>query len=107
MVLLKTKYQNRLEIDNDVRCFLSCTQPRLKLLITKKKQTASTFLLNAFVIKNDLVFLCDYFGLEAIIVAVFLKRVGLIDIYVVYMCNTTVTDQHLDALTSEENNTLS
>ena len=63
----------------DLRCFLSCTQPRLEHLITKK--TASTFPLNAFVTKNDLTFPCDYFGLEAIIVAVFLKTVGLIDIY--------------------------
>ena len=43
------------------------------------KKAAPTFPLNALVIKNDLIFLCAYFGLEAIIVAVFLKRV--IDIH--------------------------
>ena len=43
------------------------------------KKAASTFSLNAFVIKNDFIFVCVYFGLEAIIVAVFLKRV--IDIH--------------------------
>ena len=42
-------------------------------------KAASIFPLNAFVIKNDLIFLGVYFELEAIIVAVFLKRV--IDIY--------------------------
>ena len=45
------------------------------------KQAASTLPSNAFAIKNDLtgIFLCVYFGLEAcIIVAVLVKRVGLI-----------------------------
>ena len=62
----------------DLRCFLSCTQPRLECLITKK--SSINLPINAFVIK-DLIFLCVYFGLEAILVVVFLKRVGLINIH--------------------------
>ena len=37
-------------------------------------KAALTFPLNTFVLKNDLIFLCVYFGLEAIVVAVFLYR---------------------------------
>ena len=75
---IKTKYRNRLEIDNDMRYFLSCIQPRLERLITKK--AASTFpLLNAFVIKKKThLSVClekSFLVLKAIIVAVFLKRV--------------------------------
>ena len=53
------------------RCFLSSTQPKLERSITKNSINLP---LNAFVIKNDLIFLCVCFGLEAIIVAVFLRR---------------------------------
>ena len=35
------------------------------------KKAVPAFPLNTFVIKNDLIFLCVYFGLQAIIVAVF------------------------------------
>ena len=45
------------------------------------KKSASTSLLNAFEIKNDLNFLCVYFGSEAIILDAFLERVGLIEIH--------------------------
>ena len=41
MVSTKTKYRNRLEIDTDMRRFLSCTQPRLECLITKKQHQSS------------------------------------------------------------------
>ena len=44
-----------------------------KKSITHKK-AAPTFLLDTFVIKNDLTFLCAYFGLEGIIVAGFFKQ---------------------------------
>ena len=46
-----------------------------KSRMLNNKKAASTFPLNAFVIKNDLIFLCVCFGLEASIAAVFLKSV--------------------------------
>ena len=50
-----------------------------KIRTLSNEKAASTFPLNAFVIKNDLIFLCVYFGLEAIIDAASLKRI--IDIH--------------------------
>ena len=36
MVFIKTKYRNRLEIDDEMRCCISYTQPRFERLIAKK-----------------------------------------------------------------------
>ena len=80
MVALKTKYRNRLEIDNDMRSemFFSSTQPRLERLGNNKKKKKISINLPIKIICN---FLCVCFGLEAILVALLQKRVGLSDVH--------------------------
>ena len=41
MVSIKTKYRNMLQIDDDMRCCLSCTQPRFAHLVAKKQYQPS------------------------------------------------------------------
>ena len=41
MVCIKTKYRNMLQIDDDMRCWLSCTQPRFARLIAEKQYQPS------------------------------------------------------------------
>ena len=41
MVSIKTKYRNMLQIDDDMRCCLSCSQPRFARLIAKKQYQPS------------------------------------------------------------------
>ena len=41
MVSIKTKYRNMLEIDDDMRCCLSCIQPRFARLVAKKQYQPS------------------------------------------------------------------
>ena len=41
MVSIKTKYRNMLQIDDDMRCCLSCTQPRFARLKAKKQYQPS------------------------------------------------------------------
>ena len=43
MVSIKIKYRNRLEIDDDMRRCLSCTQPRFERLIAKKQYQPSHY----------------------------------------------------------------
>ena len=41
MVSIKTKYRNRLEIDDEMRCCVSYTQPRFERLIANKQYQLS------------------------------------------------------------------
>ena len=83
MVAIKTKYRNRLKIDNDMRSeiffFLhSATQPRLERLGNNKKKKKISINLPIKIICS---FLCVCFGLEAVLAAFFQKRVDLSDIH--------------------------
>ena len=50
LVRVKTKFRNKLECKADLRCALSSTQPRIKLLVSQK--TVASFLLSRIMANN-------------------------------------------------------